>query len=67
MFVRLLVESTRSYVGHNRVMAMEALVSGVVHADVRCELSDEEPIELFNDTNLNHRDILSGATHRRSR
>ena len=39
--------------GHNRVKAMRELEFDVILADVRNELSDEEAIELFYDSNLN--------------
>lgn len=39
--------------GHNRVKAMEKLGHTTIMAEVRTELSDEEAIELFYDSNLN--------------
>ncbi len=39
--------------GHNRTKAMKALGYDVIMADIRYEMSDEEAIELFYDSNLN--------------
>lgn len=37
---------------------MGALGSEVIHADVRCEISDEEAVELFYDSNLNQQSFF---------
>lgn len=39
--------------GHNRVKAMEALGYDVIKADIKYELTDEQAIELYFDSNLN--------------
>lgn len=50
-----LVESDKYEIicGHNRTKAMKALGYDVIMAEIRYELSDEEAIELFYDSNLN--------------